>query len=87
MYRSKGADNITGIADGKLNSLFDKWDSEVETKNWVDLTLQINKRVSELCPALYICTLQKDVYSRGLGNVTIASDNAFLSVEDWKFKK
>lgn len=86
MYRSKGSANVTGIADSKLNDLFDKWDAEVETKNWVNLTLQIDKRISELCPALYICTLQKDVYSKGLANVTIASDNAFLSIEDWKFK-
>lgn len=86
MYRSDGDANVTGIADKKLDSLFDAWDSEVETAKWLDLTLQLDKRITELCPALYICTLQKDVYSKGLENVKIASDNAFLSAEDWKFK-
>lgn len=87
MYRSNGDVNVTGISDKKLDGLFDKWDAEVETKNWVDLTLQIDKRVCELSPTINICTLQKDVYSKGLGNVKIASDNPFLSIEDWTFTK
>ena len=86
-YTSKGEQNITGLADSKLNDLFDAWNKEIVTKNWVDLTLQINKRVCDLSPALYLCSLQKDVYSRGLTNVVIATDNPFLSVENWKFKE
>ena len=37
----------------------------------------------KLAPAMYLCNIQKDVYSRGIRNVTIATDNPFLSVEDW----
>jgi ABC-type transport system substrate-binding protein len=85
-YRSNGTMNITGVADSKLNALFDAWDKEVVTAKWVDLTLKINQRICELSPALYLCSLEKDVYSRGLSNVAIATDNPFLSVENWKFK-
>jgi ABC-type transport system substrate-binding protein len=85
-YRSDGSQNITGIADSKLNALFDAWEKEVSTVNWITLTDQINQKVSELSPALYLCSLQKDVYSRGLENIAIATDNPFLSVENWKFK-
>lgn len=85
-YRSGSAENVTGIADKKLDSLFDEWEKTNVTKDWIDLTLKINKRVSELSPALYLCSLQKDVYSRGLSNILIATDNPFLSAEDWKFK-
>ena len=86
-YRSTGSMNVTGVADSKLNSLFDAWEKEVVTAKWVDLTLQINQRICDLSPALYLCSLEKDVYSRGLTNVVIATDNPFLSVEDWKFKE
>ena len=51
--------------------------------DWVDLTLRLNRQISELAPALYLCTLEKDVYSRGIRDVTIATDNPFLSVEYW----
>jgi ABC-type transport system substrate-binding protein len=85
-YRSKGSQNITGVADSKLNSLFDAWEKEIVTAQWVKLTLQLNQRICELSPALYLCSLEKDVYSRGLSNVAIATDNPFLSVENWKFK-
>ena len=70
-----------------MNDLFEAWNKEIVTKNWVNLTLQIDKRVSDLSPALYLCSLEKDVYSRGLTNVVIATDNPFLSVENWKFKE
>lgn len=86
LYRSKSSENVTGIADSKLNSLFDDWEKANETVKWVDLTLKINKRISELSPAIYLCSLQKDVYSRGLSNILIATDNPFLSAEDWTFK-
>jgi len=86
-YRSKGELNVTGVADGELNALFDAWEKEVVTAKWVELTLQINQKIAELSPALYLCSLEKDVYSRGLSNVAIATDNPFLSVENWKFKE
>ena len=86
-YRSNGEQNVTGIADSKLNSLFDSWEKEVVTSKWVELTLQLNAKICDLSPALYLCSLEKDVYSRGLKNVVIATDNPFLSVEDWKFKE
>ncbi|MFC2420869.1 MAG: ABC transporter substrate-binding protein, partial [Treponema maltophilum] len=85
-YRSNGEKNVTGVADGKLNSLFDAWEKEIVTANWINLTLQIDKRICELSPALFLCSLEKDVYSRGLENVAIATDNPFLSVEYWKLK-
>jgi len=85
-YRSNGSKNVTGIADSKLNSLFDAWEKEIVTANWIDLTLQIDKRICELSPALYLCSLEKDVYSRSLDNVAIATDNPFLSAENWKIK-
>lgn len=82
-YRSDGTYNISGIGDRELDLLFDRWDRAVVTAEWVDLTLRINERISELAPALWLCTLRKDVYSRGVRGVTIASDNPFLSIEDW----
>jgi peptide/nickel transport system substrate-binding protein len=82
-YRSDGVNNISGIGDRDLDQLFDRWDKAVVTAEWVDLTLEINARISELAPAIYLCRLQKDVYSRGLRDVTIATDNPFLSIEDW----
>lgn len=85
MYTPNSANNITGVSDKNLNSLFSKWEKAVETKEWADLVLQINQRASDLSPTLALCTLQKDVYSRGLENVFIATDNPFLSAEEWKF--
>jgi ABC-type transport system substrate-binding protein len=82
-FSSKGPDNISSIADAKLDTLLDKWGKAVTTTDWVDLTLQVNRRISELAPVISLCTLQKDVYSRGLKGVAIATDNPFLSVEDW----
>ncbi len=82
-YRSNGELNISGIGDSNLDSLFDQWDRAVVMADWVDLTLRLNTRIAELAPAMYLCKIQKDVYSRGIKNVTIATDNPFLSVEDW----
>jgi ABC-type transport system substrate-binding protein len=84
-YRSNGILNVSGIGDGQLNDLFDQWDKAVVTEDWVKYTLAINKRVSELAPAAFLCTLEKDVYSRDIKNVVIGTDNPFLSVEDWSF--
>lgn len=82
-FHSKGKDNVYGIADAKLDTLLDGWGKAVTTEDWVDLTLRVNRRISELAPAIFLCTLQKDVYSRGLKGVAIATDNPFLSIEDW----
>ncbi len=84
-YRTKGKYNVSGVADDRLDKLFDQWDKAVVMKEWVDLTLALNKRVAELAPAAYLCKLEKDVYSRGIKDIAIASDNPFLSVEDWSF--
>ncbi len=85
-YRSDGDLNVTGVSDRELDSLFDRWDSEVVTAKWVDLTLALNERISAIAPAMYLCSLEKDVYTRGLGNVAIATDNPFLSVENWTLR-
>ena len=82
-FHSGGKDNVYGIADPALDGLLEDWGKAVTTEEWVKLTLQINRRISELAPAIFLCTLQKDVYSRGLEGVVIATDNPFLSVEDW----
>ena len=63
----------------------DDWDKEVVTSNWIELTLRLNKEITDLSPTIGLCSLQKDVYSRGLANVYIGTDNPFLSVEEWKF--
>lgn len=87
MYKSKGSLNVTGVSDAKLNTLITNYEKEIVTSKWIDLVLQINERVTTLSPAIYLCSIQKDVYSRGVGNVLIASDNPFLSVEQWTFKR
>ena len=85
LYRSKSAENITGIASKELDKLFDDWEKEVVTADWIKQTLLLNKAICELSPSIGLCSLQKDVYSRGLTNVYIATDNPFLSAEEWKF--
>jgi hypothetical protein len=39
--------------------------------------------VGALEPAVPLVSIKKDVYSRAIKNVVIASDNPFLSVEEW----
>lgn len=85
LYRSTGDANITGIADKSLNNLLSTWEKQVVMTDWIDLTLEVDEKISELSPYIYLCSIQKDVYSRGIANVNIATDNPFLSVEDWKF--
>lgn len=82
-FRSNGEQNVTGIADSDLDALFDQWEKAVVTTEWVDLTLRINEKVAALAPSIFLFKLQKDVYSRGLKGVIIATDNPFLSVEEW----
>jgi ABC-type transport system substrate-binding protein len=85
-FHSEGRDNVSQIADAGLDRLLEQWGKAVTTEEWVDLTLRINRRISELAPAIFLCTLQKDVYSRGLDGVVIATDNPFLSVEHWSLR-
>jgi peptide/nickel transport system substrate-binding protein len=85
-FHSGGKNNVSQIADAGLDRLLEQWGKAVTTEEWVDLTLQINRRISELAPAIFLCTLQKDVYSRGLNGVVIATDNPFLSVEHWSLR-
>lgn len=85
-YRSTSKNNITGISSKKLDSMFTAWEKEVSAPELIEKTDALNEEICALSPALYLCTLQKDVYSRGLENVAIGSDNPFLSVEYWKFK-
>jgi len=82
-YRSDGTYNIYGIGDSKLDDLLDAWDRTVVAADWVATTRSIHDRVTRLAPAVYLCTLEKDVYSKGVKDVAIASDNPFLSAEDW----
>ncbi len=85
-YRSDGPLNISGIGDSRLDELFDDWDKAVVTSEWVKLTRNINQRVNELAPAVYLCKIEKDVFSRGVSDLVIATDNPFLSAEDWSLK-
>ena len=82
-FRSEGAENVTGVADPELDALFYEWEKAVVTADWVDLTLRINQKMAELAPSVFLFKLQKDVYSRGLKGVVIATDNPFLSAEEW----
>lgn len=87
LYKSKSPLNVSGISDTRLNTLIADYEKEIVTSKWINLVLQIDERLTTLSPALYLCSIQKDVYSRGVGNVLIASDNPFLSVEQWTFKR
>jgi ABC-type transport system substrate-binding protein len=82
-YRSDGSYNIFGIKDDKLDRMLDAWDKTVDAAGWVAITKSISDRIVELAPAVYLCTLEKDVYSKGLKEIAIASDNPFLSAADW----
>jgi peptide/nickel transport system substrate-binding protein len=82
-YRSDGPSNIYGIRDVQLDRLFDVWSGTVVTADWVALTRLIHERITALVPAVYLYTIEKDVYSRGLKDVVIASDNPYLSAEHW----
>ena len=85
LYKSNGADNVSGISDKKLNSLFESFDKQNETRGMIDIIDSLETKFAEDCPAVNLLTLQKDVYTRGLKNVVIASDNPFLSAEKWVF--
>lgn len=82
-YRTGGAKNISGVADKSLDALFDTWDNTVVAADWINVTRQIHTKIGELAPAVPLVSVKKDVYSRAINNVVIASDNPFLSVEEW----
>lgn len=85
LYKSNGADNVSGISDKALNDLFADFDRQNETRGMIDIIDSLETQFAEDCPAVNLITLQKDVYARGLKNVVIASDNPFLSAEKWVF--
>jgi peptide/nickel transport system substrate-binding protein len=82
-YRSDGSLNIYGISDPALDSLLDKWNATVVTADWIAVTRSIHDKVCAEAPAIPLFSIEKDVYSRGINNIAIASDNPFLSVESW----
>ncbi|MEM5947940.1 ABC transporter substrate-binding protein [Spirochaetia bacterium 38H-sp] len=84
-FTSDGELNVTGISDKELDALFQKWEKAVKVVDWLDLTLEINKKMAELSPSIFLFKIQKDVYTKGLKDVNIATDNPFLSVEEWSF--
>ena len=85
LYKTNAENNVSGVADKKLNALFAEFDKQNETRGMIDVIDRLEDRFAELCPAVNLLTLQKDVYARGLKNVVIASDNPFLSAEKWVF--
>lgn len=82
-YRSGGALNVSNLADPELDSMFDWFNSRSLTEEMFVAVHSIHNKVNSLAPAIPLFSLQKDVYSRGIQNIVIASDNPFLSVEDW----
>ena len=85
LYTSHGIENVTQLKDSAVDDLFKKLATENVTSKWIDLILKTDARLCELCPALYLCCINKDVYSRGISQIIIGSDNPFLSVEYWVF--
>ncbi len=85
IYTRKGPKNFTGVSDKKLDGLIDLWGNTTETGKWIALTNAVDTYVTDICPAIPLFTVQKEVYSKGLKGVVIASDNPFLSAEDWEF--
>lgn len=82
-YRSEGARNVSGLADPELDGLLDTWNAQVVTADWIAATRLVHQKITSLAPAVPLFSLQKDVYSRGIDHIVIASDNPFLSAEDW----
>lgn len=82
-YRALAAKNIYGVSDPALEALFDTWDNTVVAADWIEVTRKIHDRIGVLAPAVPLVSIKKDVYSRAIKDVVIASDNPFLSVEEW----
>lgn len=87
LYSTKSVENVTGVSDKQLESLFKTLAKQNLTEKRIVYIKDIYNRCCELTPSLAICTLRKDIYCRGIKDVAIATDNAFLSVEDWTFKE
>lgn len=85
LYIKNGSKNYTGVSNKKLDELIKTWGNTTETGKWIDLTIEVDKAITDICPAIPLFTVQKEVYSKGLKGVVIASDNPFLSAEDWEF--
>lgn len=83
LFSSAGNLNVYGLADKDLDQLFETWESTVVTADWIDVTRKIHEKVDAIAPAVFLVSLPKVVYSRGINNVVIASDNPFISVEEW----
>jgi len=82
-YRTGGSMNIHGLANPELDALFDKWNATSVAPDWIAITRQLHTMISQSAPAVPLFSLQKDVYSRAIQNIVIASDNPFLSAENW----
>lgn len=82
-YTSSGTKNIYGLADKELDALFEKWNATVVAADWIEITRALHDRICAEAPSIPLFSLEKDVYSRGISNIRIASDNPFLSAEDW----
>jgi ABC-type transport system substrate-binding protein len=82
-HRSNGPLNVTGVADSSLDALFQTWDNTVVATDWIKVTRELQTKIGALQPSVPLVSLKKDVYSRAIKNIVIASDNPFLSVEAW----
>jgi ABC-type transport system substrate-binding protein len=87
LYGTNGVENVTGVSDAELDKLFAQAADSPKIEDWVPTILNIHAKMSDVCPSLFLFTLQKEVYSRGIGNVAMATDNPFLSAEDWVFQR
>ncbi len=83
-YRSNGVNNIYGLSDRNVDKLFDNLNAVSLKFDMSTLIREIHDDLSALAVSINLFTLQKDVYSRAIKNVVIASDNPFLSVEEWE---
>jgi ABC-type transport system substrate-binding protein len=83
LFGSNGELNVYGVADKELDAMLSAWSSTVVAADWIAATRRIHAKVVELAPAVFLVSLPKVVYSRGINNVVIASDNPFISVEEW----
>lgn len=86
-YGSTGNKNIYGLSDPRIDALLDRWNAASEAQAWIRLTRELNDALLAASPAIPLLSVKKDVYARGIYNITIASDNPFLSVEEWSQEK
>ena len=83
-YRSNGAQNISGIGDSKLDELFDEV-GQGRRHGGLGGPHPPSEQEDQPAWSLWVnlFKLEKSIYSRGIKDVAIATDNPFLSVEDW----